>query len=433
MRSENTTTKPFIHNNKGHVFTRPDLSDFEIVERKFRGHPDSLTDMIAQRFSQLYIENAWKIYPEFNNKYFPNFSADKITLCGASTEYVGSKYTVIKPIQALLLGKITDKIGNTTFDIDNIFIKSIKDIFSKSLNSNLSEDHFVTSIYSVNQAGSDHNKGFYNPKSTDDLLKILSNETVANDTVYVVAYAPLTTTEKLTIALDNKTSGEDFKKLFPQVGTDIKALIRRRASSYDVTMCIPIMPEEVSTNKEYLSILKQVTEYLEEYIESYILQNDGEKKISDLRLWTNTKDTIDKKYFAVWGTALSKGDIGAVGRGNRQQGFISGNRPSTNEAFPGKNPNHFSGVIYQLVAEEIANDIFEQLGLSNVVYITANNGELLNKPNSVDIILDSDNTTYNKQVAKIVNNSLNSIDNLRQNYIQSDIFDRFMAKAQNIQ
>lgn len=71
--------------------------------------------------------------------------------------------------------------------------------------------------------------------------------------------------------------------------------------------------------------------------------------------------------------------------------------------------------------------------MSNVVYITANNGELLNKPNSVDIILDSDNTTYNKQVAKIVNNSLNSIDNLRQNYIQSDIFDRFMAKAQNIQ
>ena len=55
----------------------PNTLSFEIVERKFRGHPDTLADLVAQTFCKKYIESTWKKFPKLANKYFPNFSVDK--------------------------------------------------------------------------------------------------------------------------------------------------------------------------------------------------------------------------------------------------------------------------------------------------------------------------------------------------------------------
>lgn len=412
-------------NNNYFLTNSHNSSSLEIVERKFRGHPDSLTDMVAQRFAQLYIQTAWKLFPELQNKYFPNFSADKITLCGASTVWKGNTYKVLKPIYALLLGKITNQIGDVEIDIDLIFKQSIEGILIKSLGVNGFIDHVIRKSYAVDLAGADHNSGFYHPKSVSELLKILSQETVANDTVYVVAYAPLTITEKLSIKLDNITASNEFKARFPQIGSDIKSMIKRRSVSYDITMCLPFLPEKTGGISEYKSVLKVATDYLESKIESFLLAENKKHINSTIHLSINTKDTAEKKYFAIWGTSLSKGDIGAVGRGNRQQGFISGNRPSTNEAFPGKNPNHFAGVIYQLIAENIANDIYVTIGVPNTVYISANNGDVLNKPTSIDILLDKKITNFNN-IQEIVHKSLSSIAQYRAEYLKEDVYERFM-------
>ena len=141
----------------------PNINEFEIVERKFRGHPDSLADMVAQRFSQLYIQTTWKMFPELENKIFPNFSADKITLSGASTLIVPNGYEVIKPIDALLIGKITQCIGETKINVQKIFEQSIHDIFKKALNCTDYKDFLRTTLYTVQQAGVDHKFSFYNP------------------------------------------------------------------------------------------------------------------------------------------------------------------------------------------------------------------------------------------------------------------------------
>ena len=138
---------------------------------------------------------------------------------------------------------------------------------------------------------------------------------------------------------------------------------------------------------KYEKTLKEATDYLTAKIYEKLREDYIGKNVK-IALKTNTKDTKDKKYYAVWGTSLSKGDIGAVGRGNRQQGFISGIRPSTNEAFSGKNPNHFSGVVYQNLAENIAKAIYNNTGIKNIVYIMANNGDRLKKPQSIDVFLE---------------------------------------------
>lgn len=418
-------TKIHIHSKGKVIFTDPDAYEFEVIERKFRGHPDSLADMIAKRFSQLYIKKTWKLFPELKNKCFPNFSADKVTLSGASTNWVGGKNEVIKPVHALLIGKITTGIGDVSLNVDAIFKEAIEDIFEKALGHTSAHEHTVREIYSVNLAGTDHNKGFYNPATTKELLKIMSTETVANDTVYVVAYAPLSLAEKLSIQIESITASDKFKNKFPKIGTDIKAMIRRRAQIFDITLCLPVIPDEKS-KVEYQAIITEAAQYLEAKIRIF-LQTCCADKGTQVNLWINTKDTADKKYFAVWGTALSKGDIGAVGRGNRHQGFISGIRPSTNEAVAGKNPNHFAGIIYQMTAEKIAHAIHIELGIPNVVYITANNGDALEKPNSIDVITNKITASQKKQIEEIILKFLQSIDETRLEFINEDIYEKFMS------
>lgn len=413
----------FILNKNMECLINPNLADFEVVERKFRGHPDSLADMVAQRFSQLYIKKSWEIFPELDSKVFPNFSADKITLSGASTNITDNGYTVDKPIDALLIGKLTRYVGDTEINIENIFQTAIDEILERALNCNDFKQYIRKTVYSVNQAGVDHKNSFYRPTSVFDLLNTISEESVANDTVYVVAYAPLSLVEELTIKLDNFTASDDFKRKFPEIGSDIKTIIRRRNGDFDITLCLPYIPTNGIDNAKYELVIKNAKTYIEEYIvktlkESKILFNR-------LNLQVNTKDTVDKKYYAIWGTSLSKGDIGAVGRGNRQQGFISGLRPSTNEAFSGKNPNHFAGVVYQNMAERIAFTIYNQLGVKNIVYITANNGDPLASPQSIDIV--SETPIDEKKISSIIEMAITKIQEDKFNFIMGDVYSSYMG------
>jgi S-adenosylmethionine synthetase len=418
-----------VNYHYSHEFTvalNPDSCPFEVVERKFRGHPDSLADMIAQSFAQKYIFGAWDKFPEFERKYFPNFSADKVTLAGASSSIEKNQITIKSPVHALLMGKITKNIGDVDMGVEGMFKSAIEEVMSTCLHTDDYKKHVVRQTYAVNLAGVDRGNHYYNPETASNLITILQKETFATSTVYVVSYAPLSVTEKLSIFLDNYTNSSEFIQSFPSIGSDIKALIRRNKSEFNISLCLPVRPEIVNTIDGYNNVIKSVTEKIELVILNY-LKNSG--LIYDnpkIHMHVNTKDTATKKYFAVWGTSLSKGDIGAVGRGNRQQGFISGIRPSTGEAISGKNPYHFSGVIYQIVADNIANEVYKKTGLKNVVYITANNGDPLKKPNLVDVLLESSNKNFEAIIDEIINDTLNNLDALRTEYILTNPIERFM-------
>lgn len=415
-----------LHKDSNSELLDPNRATFEVVERKFRGHPDSMADMVAQSFMQKYIYDAWKRIPELEDTYFPNFSSDKVVLSGSSSKYFDGIYEIIKPVDALLIGKITHSIGKIEIDVDAIFKDSVESVLTRCLGHDAYKAHVRYKTYSVSLAGVDHDKGFYYPSSVGNLLHILKEETYANDTVYVVAYSPLSVTEKLVIYLDNLTASDEFRKKFVEIGADIKVMVRRRLSSFDITMCLPVFPEKVCDTTVYDSILKNATEYLHEKIGIFFKSFAHNFQKPSVTLMTNTKDTMDKKYYALWGTSLSKGDVGAVGRGNRQQGFISGIRPSTNEAMSGKNPNHFAGIVYQLVAESISQTVFDRTGLKNAVYITANNGDLLSQPNSIDIVLERHDGSQEDIIRDIIKDVLESIPRLRTNFINSDPYVRFM-------
>ncbi len=418
-----------INYHYSHNFTaalNPDDSPFEVVERKFRGHPDSLADMIAQSFAQKYIFEAWDKFPELERKYFPNFSADKVTLAGASSSIENNQITIKSPVHALLIGKITQNIGGIDMGVEDLFKSAIEDVMSMCLHTNDYKQHIDRQTYAVNLAGVDRGNHYYNPESVSNLITMLQKETFATSTVYVVSYAPLSVTEKLSIFLDNYTNSSEFIQSFPAIGSDIKVLVRRNGSEFDISLCLPVRPEIVNTIDGYNNVIKSATETIELVIFNYLKNSGFIYSDPKIHMHVNTKDTETKKYFAVWGTALSKGDIGAVGRGNRQQGFISGIRPSTNEAISGKNPYHFSGVIYQIVADNIANEVYKKTGLKNIVYITANNGDPLKKPSLVDVLLESSSHNFKTVIDEIINDTLDNLDALRTEYIVTNPIERFM-------
>ena len=399
----------------------PECSQFEIVERKFRGHPDTMADLVAQLFIKKYIKSSWNLFPELENKFFPNCFADKISLAGATTDNNLSLPQVITPIQTVLMGKITQSIGDKKIPIFDILKDSVESVLSQVLVDKNCLQHIEYKDFSVKRAGVDHHIDFYNPKSIDQLLTIMHQETLANDTAFVVSYTPYTFTENIVRYIESITLSPDFMEKFPYIGTDIKCMAIRKSNDLDITLCIPICPSPYSIPL-YDSILKDVKEYINILINKYVQeQNCG---IINTSLSINTKDTKDSKYFALWGSAISKGDIGCVGRGNRPQGFISAMRPSSVEAFSGKNPNHFSGIIYQLVADEISRNIYSQKNVKNIVIIKSNNGDKLNSPSHIHIICEQ--MINDMYIRDITIHALNMIDKLRYQYIMDDPFERFI-------
>lgn len=352
----------------------------EMIERKCAGHPDSLADMIANAFVANYIRYCWTTWPELRQAgIHPNLSADKIQLVGGTSHSKFGSFEMLSPIKAYLHGKITRNIGNVLIPIDKLFSDTVSEIFTGVFPGSKIIAHLEFEQWVVHQAGSDHRPGYYAPSSSEELIDTVRSDSNAADTVFCPAYAPLSVIERLSIYLEMVCNSPAFSSSFLPTGKDIKVLAKKRITSdgpmVEITMCLPILPELVSSRFEYDLVLKDVKKILLEEAHSFLSTADSSNWRIELKL--NTKDTHERVYLAPFGTSLSKGDIGAVGRGTKSQGTINCLRASTAEAPAGKNINHFPGILLQLVATDIAHKIWRATNLENTVIISIDNGQPL--------------------------------------------------------
>ena len=411
----------YVNNTCGITRSFLPENQFEIVERKFRGHPDSLADLIAQEFIKEYVDQCQMICPELGNRYFGNLSSDKVTLIGGTTRIKGRDWELEKPVDALLIGKITERIGDKTIPVDKIFRESVDCIFKKCLKGVSMNDSIRFHHFPIVQAGVDHNENYYQPESAEQLIEMVKGEYYANDTAFVVSFAPYSAAENLAIQCEQLTLSERFQKEFEGIGTDIKIMIKRVEKAYDVTMCLPVLPD---FSEHYDALINNVKDFLTDSIVEKLNVLDPSFDDRKLCVQINTKDRDGKKYIAVWGTSLSKGDCGCVGRGNRAQGFTSGFRPSTNEAFSGKSPNNFAGCIYQMIGDSVSSEIFNRYHARNAVVISSNNGDILKDPSCIHVSVDS--SVSKSKIQNIVFESLERIDDLRQEYLERDVVASFL-------
>lgn len=161
--------------------------------------------------------------------------------------------------------------------------------------------------------------------------------------------------------------------------------------------------------------MKQVKEDILNFIEKHY----SELKVT---LHINTKDNPEKGnlYLTAIGSSIESGDEGLVGRGNRINGLITPCRPMAIEGACGKNPVYHVGKLYNIVAQKIANKLYELTNDNVEVYIISQNGRALKNPWKVIVVLNK-NKISSKDVKTIVNDKLQKIPEIKYSLLKGKI------------
>jgi S-adenosylmethionine synthetase len=353
----------------------------EIVERKGIGHPDTICDSIAERFAL----NLTKYYLKKFNRVL-HFNVDKALLAAgeAKTKFGGGK--ILKPMKIFFGDRATYCVENEVIPVDEILIDSVYSWLKENL-------RFVNeeNLEVINEI----------KHGSEELASIFRKEEEylpANDTSALVGYAPSTLLEKCVLELEQYLNSKEFKKRFPESGEDIKVMGLREDNNFSFTIAMAFVDRFVKDEKDYF---RKKDEILEE-VRRFLSMKFG----INAELYLNTLDEKNKGeegcYLTVTGTSAESADSGEVGRGNRVNGVIALNRPAGSEAAPGKNMVSHVGKIYNILAFDLANKIYERIGKHNYVWLLSQIGRPIDKPLIISIEVDKLEKGEEKIIEEIV-------------------------------
>ncbi len=311
--------------------------EIEVVERKGIGHPDSMSDGIAESvsraLSKTYID-------KFGGVLHHNTDEVQITAGESVPEFGGGE--IIKPIDILLTGRGIAEIDGTKIGLDRIAIGAAKEY----LNENIL--NLCVETCTVVECKIGHGSG--------DLVHVFGRKDSvpsSNDTSFGVGYAPFSETENIVMDTELMLNAPKFKKKYPEVGEDIKVMGLREKDHIALTIAIAMISQYVDDLDHYINVRDEVKEKVLDLTSKYTSR--------EVKSYINTADSFTHEnpsvYLTVTGTSAEMGDDGSVGRGNRANGLITPNRPMSMEATSGKNPINHVGKIYNLLSNEMANDI----------------------------------------------------------------------------
>jgi len=338
--------------------TPVELRDVELVERKGIGHPDSIADGIAEEVSRSLCREYLKRYGCILHH---NTDETQIVAGRSAPRFGGGE--VISPVYILITGRATKFVGDDFVPTDVIAIKAAKEYLRRNiLNLNV-EEHVV--IESRLGEGSFDLKNIFGRRKEVPL---------ANDTSFGVGFAPLSETEKIVLNVERRLMEHRFKER--AIGEDVKVMGLRVKDKISLTIAGAIVSKYVNDLEEYKAVKEEIRNFVRDVASEFT------EKSVEVEVNTGDDYTIPSVYLTVTGTSMEMGDDGSVGRGNRCNGLITPNRPMSMEATSGKNPVNHIGKIYNLLANQIANDIVEAIeGIEEVyVRILSEIGKPINEP-----------------------------------------------------
>lgn len=387
-------------------------SEYDVVERKGIGHPDTLADLIAEEFSNRYSKYCLKEFGEILNHW-----SDKVVLSGGVSQINFGESTIAKPITAYLFGKAVENVGKHKIPIHDLFKKSCEHIFFNIFHDKSILNYLNYVVDTNSGIGKEHVRSFYLPKSNLDIKNIETYK--SNDTIICTGYAPYTVTETLAIDLENYINSNKFKKKFNFTGYDVKVMIVYINRVFDITLCIPFIAKLTESFDFYSISKKYILKNITEYILTLKYLGNSPKFVLNI----NTKDFKRNAYLVSFGSALDKGDFGAVGRGNKYSGVISLNRKTNIEAVAGKNPQNHSGKIYTIIAHSISWKIYEKFNIPIAIDIAAKNGDPITNPTHVIVNYYSNpiNEKTKNYIEKIIRSNISRANGISTKIINNDV------------
>ncbi|UYP46257.1 S-adenosylmethionine synthase [Candidatus Lokiarchaeum ossiferum] len=354
------------------------LADFpEMVERKGKGHPDSVADECAEACSRAltkyYIEN-------FDTYFHHNVDKAAYVAGQAAPEFGGGK--ILQPQEFEIIGRAIDQaiVGGKLVPIPvrTICRSAIQDVFKYTFRNIDLEKHVI--IDARTKSGSIDLTGLYNQERNGQ-----DHIPLANDTSFGVGFAPFSSTDQMVYDVETYLNSSKFKDLCPASGEDIKVMGLRNGKDIEITLCNAMVSKYVNDRSEYINAVAQVQE-------AALKVCDGLKEDHSVKVSVNTGDIIEKDimFLTITGTSAEAGDDGQVGRGNRANGLITPGRVQTLEAAAGKNSNNHIGKLYSLMSNRAARSIIKELKGDVVecqIRIVSQIGHPINQPWMGDIEL----------------------------------------------
>ncbi len=336
---------------------------FEIVERKGQGHPDTLCDgmmeAVSVALSRYYLR-------EFGAVLHHNI--DKGLLAAGAVEKRFGGGRLIKPMELLIGDRATLRCNGREIPVQEIAVAAVREWLRGKMRHLDPERHLECRV--MLGAGSEE---------LSDIFARPGEIRGANDTSAAVGYFPLSPTEEAVLKLERYLNGADFKGRFPDTGEDVKIMAVRRERVVDFTVAMPLLASQVTSEDDYFvrkeAVIRDMTAFLE-----------GLRGFSAVRLHYNTLDApgrgLGGVYLSLLGTSAEDADSGQVGRGNRVNGLIAVGRPLGTEAVAGKNPVSHVGKIYNVLAHQLAREIYLNVaGLKEVyVYLVSQIGVPIDQP-----------------------------------------------------
>jgi S-adenosylmethionine synthetase len=319
--------------------------EIEIVERKGVGHPDSMADGFAEAVSRAlcneYIRKCGTVLHH-------NTDQVEVVAGRSQPEYGGGE--LISPMYVLLVGRATKEFQDVKIPADTTAVKAAKEYLRNTL-SDINGENDIIIDCKLGTGSTDLQSVFKRGRAP-----------MANDTSFGVGHAPFSETEQIVYNTERQMV-LNFKKELPAIGTDIKVMGMRANDKITLTVACAMIGKYVDDQDHYFSIKDDLKNRIGDLAAQY---TDREV---DIFINTGDDEASGSVYLTVTGTSAEMGDDGSVGRGNRCNGLITPNRPMSMEATSGKNPINHVGKLYNLLSNQIADDIATKVAGIEDVYI----------------------------------------------------------------
>ncbi|MCG7853420.1 MAG: methionine adenosyltransferase, partial [Methanosarcinaceae archaeon] len=311
------------------VQTPVEKQQIELVERKGVGHPDSISDGLAEAVSRAlckeYIKKCGAVLHH-------NTDETQIVAGRSHPEFGGGE--VIKPIYTMLVGRATKEFDGVEIPAEAVALAAAREYVRNTIaDIDLERDMIIDCKLGT---------------GSSDLRDVFNRERVpiANDTSFGVGHAAFSELEQIVYNTERMLI-TDLKKKIPGIGEDIKVMGLRDTDDITLTVCSGMVGRHIDDLDHYVSNMEEMQDYIVDLAGKYTDRNVVAR--------VNAADDIEKcsVFMTVTGTSAEMGDDGSVGRGNRCNGLITPNRPMSMEATSGKNPINHIGKIYNLLSTQM--------------------------------------------------------------------------------